>query len=473
MQDKLVILDFDHAIARIAARMLRSERICCKILPGDTAAQAILSEDPCGVILCASGDSVFTDPDGLLFSCPVPMLAFGSAAAGMAVSLGGSFGTLHLERRLVTVRYGESPLFDGMSSASRMISCLIPLVLPAEVQTSAVLEDFGLPYAFSAADHRRFGTLMELEPHDPDSITLLTNFAQRVCGCTAWWDEDAFVSQAVGEIRRSAGDGSALCMMTGGLHASVSALLGARALGSRLIGVFVNTGLLQEGEEQAFERFFAGRIHLRLSFLDESGRFLQALRGIRDQEEKRYAVHSLMNVISREVQRQHPDLSLIIQDRTYAEQPHEEMPSVRRGLTLLEPLQDLFLDEVRQVGSYLGLPYDMIAGQIIPDTGLALNIIGEVTEEKLSILRRADAVFRGILQQSGQSKKLGEYYAVLRPYEKDTYSVILRALGINQGGGCLRAARTPYDVLEESAETIRRECPQVKRVLYDLTPTSR
>jgi GMP synthase (glutamine-hydrolysing) len=260
--------------------------------------------------------------------------------------------------------------------------------------------------------------------------------------------------------------------MTGGLHASVSALLGARALGGRMIGVFVNTGLLQEGEEEAFERFFSGRIHLPLTFLDESGRFLQALKGIRDQDEKRCAVHSLLSVITREIQRQVPDLSLIIQDRTFADQPHEDYLKLRPGVSLLEPLHDLFLDEVRQVGSYLGLPYDMIAGQIIPDTGLSLNIIGEVTEEKLSVLRQADAIYREIIRQSGQSKKLSEYYAVLRPYEKNTYSVILRALGFHQGD-CIRAARAPYDVLEESAERIRGECPQVMRVLYDLTPTRR
>ena len=432
MQDKLVLLDYDHSVARMAARMLRSERICCKIFPWDTPAETIFAEDPSGLILCAAHDSVFADPEGLLRVSHVPVLALGAAAAGMAVFLGGSAGTLIQDQRMTDIRLSACPLLSGMT----------------------------------------FGTLLELELHDPDSRILLTNFAQRICCCTAWWDEDAFVSQAVGDIRRAAGEGTALCVMTGGLHASVSALLGARALGDRMIGVFVNTGLLQEEEESAFERFFAGRIRLPLVFLDESQRFLHTLRGIRDQEEKRSAVHSLLNVVTREIQRQYPDLTLIIQDRTFADQPQEDYLSLRRGVSLLEPLQDLFLDEVRQVGSYLGLPYDMIAGQIIPDTGLALNIIGEVTEEKLSVLRRSDAIFRSILRQSGQSKKLSEYYAVLRPYEKDTYSVILRALGFHQGD-TIRPARPPYDILEESAERIRQECPQVKRVLYDLTPTSR
>ena len=472
MRDKLVLLDFDHSVARIAARMLRSQRICCKIFPGDTSAETVLAEDPCGLLLCASHDSVFSDQEGLLLNSRVPVLALGSAAAGMAVYLGGSAGALIEDRRLVSIRWSECPLHEGMHSSRRMISGLIPLALPKEVSVIASVEDSGLPFTFSRGDIKRFGTLLELEVHDPDCVTLLTNFALRICGCTAWWDEDAFVSQKVGEIRRAAGDGTALCVMTGGLHSSVSALLGARALNERMIGVFLNTGLLQEGEADTFERFFAGRIHLPLTFLDESGRFLQALRGIRDQEEKRYAVHSLMNVISREIQRQVPDLSLIIHDRTFAEQPHEDYHSLRTGVSLLEPLEDLFLDEVRQIGSYLGLPYDMIAGQIIPDTGLALNIVGEVTEEKLSVLRKADAIFRNQLRQSGQSKKLSEYYAVLRPYEKDTYSVVLRALGFHQDD-CLRAARMPYDVLEESADRIRGECPQVKRVLYDLTPTSR
>lgn len=472
MQDKLVLLDYDHSVARMAARMLRSERICCKIFPWDTPAETVFAEDPSGLILCAAHDSVFADPEGLLRVSHVPVLALGAAAAGMAVFLGGSAGTLIQDQRMTDIRLSACPLLSGMTSSKRLLSGMIPLSLPEDVSVIATASDSGLPVAFSKGEWKRFGTLLELELHDPDSRILLTNFAQRICGCIAWWDEDAFVSQAVGDIRRAAGEGTALCVMTGGLHASVSALLGARALGDRMIGVFVNTGLLQEEEESAFERFFAGRIRLPLVFLDESQRFLHALRGIRDQEEKRSAVHSLLNVVTREIQRQYPDLTLIIQDRTFADQPQEDYLSLRRGVSLLEPLQDLFLDEVRQVGSYLGLPYDMIAGQIIPDTGLALNIIGEVTEEKLSVLRRSDAIFRSILRQSGQSKKLSEYYAVLRPYEKDTYSVILRALGFHQGD-TIRPARPPYDILEESAERIRQECPQVKRVLYDLTPTSR
>ena len=468
----LLMLDYDHAVSRIAARMLRSERICCKIVPGDTALETILSEDPCGLIVCASFDSELSEMFPSLLQLPIPVLALGTAAGALAVHLGGGCDAWIPDRRMADIRYDICPLFENIASSRRMISGVMPLRLPDGISVIARMTDSGLPYAFSCGERKRFGALMELEPNDPDSVSFLLNFAQRICGCTAWWDEDALVSKTVGEIRRLAGDGNALCLMTGGLHASVAALLGARALGDRMLCVFVNTGLLQEGEEEAFERFFSGRIHLRLTFRDESARFAQALKGIKDQEEKRSAVHSLMNVISREIQRQIPGLSLIIHDRTFTEQNQAETRTHRPDVSLLEPLRDLFLDEVRQVGSYLGLPYDMIAGQVIPDTGLALNIVGEVTEEKLGILRKADFIYRSILRQSAQSRKLNEYYAVLRPYERDTYSVVLRALSVNQGDD-LRAARMPYDLLEEAAEAIRRECPPVKRVLYDLTPTKR
>ena len=468
----LVIVGFDQATARMAARKLRAERICCRIVPGDAGADEILAEDPCGIIFCASLDMPFPALKPELMALPVPMLAIGAAAGALAVHLGGACEPFLPDRRMMAIHCHECPLLENVPSGERMISGILPVMLPVDVDVVAEMGDSRLPFAFSNGAKKRFGTLMELEPHDPDSTTLLENFALKVCGCTAWWDEDAYVSQTVSVIRREAGDGAALCMMTGGLHASVAALLGARALGDRMVCVFINTGLLQEGEEAAFEHFFTERLHLPVIFQDESERFLSALKGIRAQEEKRAAVHSLMRVISREIQRKLPDLTLIIQDRVYAELPQGESLPPRPGVKSLEPLQDLFQDEVRQIGSYLGLPYDMIAGQLIPDTGLALNMVGEVTDEKLAILRRADAIFRANVQKNGLSRKFSEYYAVLRNYDKDTYSVILRALSMNQGDQ-VRAARAPYDMLEESAEEIRRECPSVMRVLYDLTPTSR
>ena len=472
MRDMLILLNLDPSVARLTARKLRSEKICCRILPADTGRDALIREDPCGLVLCAAMDTPIPALDPFVFSGNIPLLALGSAAALLNLRSGGTASALSPGKKLCEIRCVQSPLFEKTAVFTHMISGTLAVRVPEHFEVLATLGQECLPFAFSFPARHQFGTFLEPEPHDPDSTKMLSRFAFSVCGCTPWWNEDALVGNSVSSLRSLAGDGSALCMMTGGLHACVAAMLAGRALGDRLTCCFVNTGLLQEGEEARFTSFFRSTLRLNVVFLNEEKRFLEALKGLRSQEDKRSAIHSLMRVVAREIQRDIPNLSLVILDQAYTDAPRREPVSLRPGVQAAQPLADLFLDEVRQVGAYLGLPYEMIAGQLIPDTGLALNIVGEVTEERLSILRFADAVFRRKVRHSGQSLRLSEYYAVLRPYEKDTYSVILRALSSTYGDE-LRAARTPYDVLEEVAEEIRSACPQVRRVLYDLTPSSR
>ncbi len=470
MRDMLLILDYDHLTSRMAARKLRAEQICCRIVPWDIDAERLSEEDPCGVLLCAAVDSrdVTILPHVLAFGGP--LMAIGAAAAALNAALGGENGLYSPLTEMMDVDYSECPLLNGLTSGQRLLRGLTPMHVPREVQIIATMGDARTVIGFSLSEQKRFGIQLELEAHDPDSSRLLTNFAHTIAGCTPWWNDEAFVHQAVDEIRHAAGEGNAVCLMTGGLYSNVAALLAARALGTRLTCVFVETGLLQEDQEDWFLSFFQEKTGLDVIREDHRERFLQSLKGVRDKMDKRRTIESMYTIIRRDVQRAVPLLNVVIRGRSYMEHltEGEEVAGIRAGVLCVEPLRDLFMEEVRQIGRYLGMPEDVISRQTIPATGLALNVIGEATEERLAVLRKADRIYRRLMEDGSQTRRLSAYFAALEP-ESCGYTVSLHAL-MASDLGISRAARVPYDILENAMEQIRSECPQVVRVVYDLTP---
>lgn len=470
MRDMLLILSYDDLSARIAARKLRAERISCRIVPWNIDAERLQEEAPSGILLCASADTRNAEIMPAILDFDGPVLALGTAAASLNAALGGQNGPYSPITEMKEVDFSECPLLNGMSSGQRLIRGLIPMRMTREARLIATMGDARTVIGFSMNEKRRFGLQMELEPHDPDSTRLLTNFALNIAGCTPWCDDEAFVRQATDEIRRAAGDGNAVCMMTGGLYSNVAALLAARALGSRLTCVFVETGLLQEDQEDWFLSFFQEKTGLDVVREDHRDRFLRALAGVRDKMEKRRTIESMYTVIRRDVQRAVPRLNVVVRGRSYIERltEGEEMNGLRAGVLCVEPLRDLFMEEVRQIGRYLGMPDDVLYRQAIPATGLALNITGEVTQERLEILRKADRIFRRLMEEENQARRMSAYFAALEP-EKTGYTVSLHAL-MASDAGVSRAARVPYDILENAMEQIRSGCQQIVRVVYDMTP---
>ena len=470
MRDLLLILDGDHLASRMAARKLRAERICCRIVPWTADLNEIAKNDPSGIILCAASDTpeLTVQPELLAFQGPV--LALGAAAPALNAALGGSNGVFSPLAGLTEVAYSECPLLNGIETEARLLRGLIPMRLPQNAQVIATIGAERTAVGFSVSDQRRFGLQLELEAHDPESTRLLTNFAFTICGCTAWWDEEAFVRQATEDIRQAAGDGNAICLMTGGLYSNVTALLAARALGDRLTCVFIDTGLLQDDQEEWFFDFFHDRTGLDIIHEDHRDRFLQALKGVRDKAGKRMTIESMMTVIRRDVQRAVPRLNTVVRGRSFYERltGGEEVTGLRAGVLCVEPMRDLFMEEARQIGRFLGMPEEILASQAIPATGLAMNVSGEVTAERLDLLRRADHIFRQQMENGNQTRRLSAYYAALEPGTTG-YTVSLHALAASDVG-MDRAARVPYDILENTMEQIRRECPRIIRVVYDLSP---
>ena len=353
-----------------------------------------------------------------------------------------------------------------------MLPCVREFHLPEQARPLASAQETVIGYAHESLP--LYGAQLQIEQNDPESSLILKNFALNICGCTTWWDDDAFVTRAVEEISRAAGSGRVVCAMTGGLDSGVSALLAHKALGNRLKCIFVDTGLLRAREGDEFIAFYRDEIGLDITRISAQDRFLDALRGVKEPAEKRRVIIRLIQDILREEEEKLGPISALVRGTSCNDILYSGgalSPALGDQVPLIEPLRELFKNEIRQIADFLGIPADMISRQPFPGSGLALRIMGEVTEERLTTLRAADALFRGELLRSNAAKRLWQYFAVLIPMpDCEEKSVIcLRAVQAAESSRTY-AARLPYDVMETVTDLILRDQKSVSRVTYDLTP---
>lgn len=475
MRDMVLVLNFDDDASRAVTRKLRSERILARILRCDTALEDIQAQEPLGLIL--AGGSNGQNPAGLderILQSGIPTLALGDAAGLMLTLLSGSAGETELRGAVTALTYQSSPLFTGLENGERMLPCARSFRLPERVFPLCFAQEIIVGFAHESLP--LYGMQIEVEQNDPDGSLMLRNFAVNICGCTTWWDDDAFITRAVQEIGQIAGSGKAVCAITGGLASGVSALLAYKALGQNLKCIFVDTGLLRDRESDDVLAFYRDTIGMDITRISAQQRFLEALRGIVLPDEKRRAIRELLNRILREEQEKLEPIATLIKGTSYSDIMFVSAPSApppSSSIHLIEPVRELFRDEIRRVADFMGIPDDLISRQPFPGSGLATRILGEVTEERLTTLRAADAIFRGELKASSAAKRLWQYFALLYPLPgNESQSVIcLRAV---QGGERSQAyaARLPYDVMENVVDLIMRDQKSVCRVVYDLTPSS-
>ncbi len=475
MRDMLLVLNFDDDASRAVTRKLRSERIFCKIVPGSISLEEIQAQEPLGLVL--AGGTAGRDPDGLdkrLPASDMPVLALGDAAGLLLSLLGGKAGDIVFQGAVMPISYAAHPLLEGMESGERMLPCAREFHLPAQVRPLASAQETVIGYAHESLP--LYGMQLRIEQNDPESSLILRNFALNICGCTTWWDDGAFVSRAVEEIRRITGGGIAVCAMTGGLNSGVSALLAHKALGNQLKCVFVDTGLLREREGDDFMAFYRDTVGMDITRIPAQDRFLNALKGVTDTEEKRRVIVRLIQSILREEERKLEPIAALVRgtscnDVMFGGGPLT--PALGEKVPVIEPLRELFKGEIRRIADNLGIPADLLSRQPFPGSGLALRIFGEVTPERLSALRAADAIFRGELLRSSAAKRLWQYFAVLCPMPgREEKSVIcLRAVSAADQSPSY-AARLPYDVMENVTDLILRDQKSVCRVTYDLTPVN-
>ncbi len=477
MDNRLLILNFDNDYASALAIKLRAERIDCSILPGNTGMEELMSQRPLGLVLAGgiTGEPP-RDMNGRIASAGVPILAMGDAALGLAQLLHARLGEkdpLHAVEKVVLL---PSALSDEQAQSDRYLHTVRPLDLPDELAPLALLEGDEV-IGFMHRTLPIFGLSFQVEQNDPDGLGLLMRFAQDVCGCSPWFTDSAFISRAKEEVTALGSGARAVSAMTGGLDSGVAAVIAHQVMGDRLQGIFIDTGLLREREAEDFLYYYQDTLGMNIHRVNAQDRFIQALAGVAEAEEKTRIIHQLYQQVLEETAAQLPHDAVIgcATAHESLEAARSHTPAIRADKPILNPLRELFKEEIRHIGETLGMPQEIYQGQPFPGTGLGLRILGEVTRQRLAILRKADAIFREEVKEAGMHKKLWKYFCVLYPMDeqpKRDLAVAIRAVTTSLSGGTVRTqpARLPYDLQERTAARILQAFPEVKRVVNDITP---
>lgn len=483
--DFIVVLDFGGAEAQSMARKLRGENVYCEVLDCGTKLDEILKGQPKGVLMAGGeADDVLRYCDPRIFECELPILAMGASAAFMVSGTGGQALGVQQKDASEQISLTDSPLFGELTGSDRFIKRVRSFELPEGFMPIAFTEN-GQVLAFSCEERKLYGLQFYAESNDPDGLSILSNFALTICGIEPWWDMRAFVNMQIEKMRQAVGDGEALISISGGVDSSVCAALMHKAIGERLRCIYVDTGLMRKGETELVMQAFMDEQGIELICVDAKERFLECLAGLDSPEDKREAVDRTFSEIFAEEARKYPAAACIAQGTIYpdvlaSDRTERACFGVGAGLTLLEPISVLFKDEVRLAGEVLNIPAELISRQPFPRPGLAVRIIGEVTREKLDMIREADAIFRHEIADAGLDKRIWQYFALLTGDK--SYGVIdgrqvygscvaLRAVS-SQDAITAMAYRLPYDLLERVAQRITGEVAGVNRVLYDITSTA-
>ena len=479
-RDKLLILTYGGAQAHALARQLRGCQIYCELLPVDTPAADVAALAPRGVILAGGSGipSVDEGPqcDPALYGLGLPVLGIGHGARCMARQLGGEVRHTALEDQTLQLHFvSSSPLFAGLSYSDRLITRLDMIELPAGF--SVIAHGHGIAAAFACEEKKLYGMQFGVETNDPDGLEILDHFAVDICGCERWWTTENIVSGIIDDIRARVGDGHALMALSGGVDSSVCAALMHRAIGDGMHCLYIDTGLMRKGDTRAVRELFGEAMGIPVRCVNARDRFFGRLRGLTSPSDKWAAVSDEFSIIYQEEAALFSGVDFLVKGTIYSDvlnfSRDEQNLGGLSGYQLIEPTRFLFKNEVRAVGEYLGLAPEITQRQPLPGSGLAMRITGEVTMEKIAIVRESDAILREEIEEAGLSRRINRYCAELAETtstgeKRCRYVVALRAL--SRSGSVYTSYRLPYDLLERATERILTALPKVDRVVYDLTP---
>ncbi len=474
MQDFVILINLDDSSCHALARRLRADNIYCRILPAATTGDEVLASGGRGVILASGCTGQEADVPMMLeyLQTGLPMLCLGDAALTLCTTLGGELSS-ETDSSLLNVTFDhEDDLFDSVEDGERFLPVRRTMLISAGVG-KVCAEAEGEVIGFHARQRDVWGLSFPLERNDPATAQLLTNFARDKCGCTQWWTTPACIERAREMILEAADGGHALCALSGGVDSGVSALLGHLALGQQLHCIFVDTGLLREGEVEEVMDTYQNQVGLNVRRVDARAEFLLALKGMTDPGEKERIISSMLRDVLRREAESIPGVTIILRGTNYSDTPSpEDNAQLPAGVRVVEPVRELFKSEIRRIGETLGLNPLMTKRQPFPGSGLACRIMAAVTAERLDILRRADLIFRQEIEAAGLQKRLWQYYAAmaLSPLPNGGLIVILRAVQPMEGGAGM-PARLPGDLLERVTEQVMQTCPDVQRVMYDCSPS--
>lgn len=505
MTDRVLILDFGSQVTQLIARRVRESGVYCEIHPFDRNGKAIAAFQPNAIILSGGPSSVTGGEtpraDPAVFELGVPVLGICYGEQVMCAQLGGEVATSeHREfgRAFLSVT-DDCALFEGlwkkgdreqvwMSHGDRVIR------LPEGFRVVGTSE--GAPFAAIADDARRFYGL-QFHPevvHTPGGAALLENFTHCVADCKGDWTMHAFHERAVRAVRDQVGKGRVILGLSGGIDSSVVALLLHEAIGEQLVCVFVDTGLLREGEAEEVVSLFSRHYNLSLVHREAADLFLEALKGVTDPEQKRKIIGATFIEVFEEEAKKAGGADFLAQGTLYPDviesvsftggpsatiKSHHNVGGLpeRMRMQLVEPLRELFKDEVRSLGRELGLPEDFVRRHPFPGPGLAIRVPGEITAEKLAILRKADTIYLDEIHQAGLYDTIWQAFAVLLPVRtvgvmgderSYDYACALRAVTSTDG---MTADYFPFahELLGRVANRIINEVRGINRVVYDVT----
>ncbi|MGN0775773.1 MAG: hypothetical protein ACI4MM_03750 [Candidatus Ventricola sp.] len=471
MHDMILILNYSDEFSMEIARRLRAEQIHARIAAPETTAEQVKALAPRGVILSGEASGKDAKLDEGILSLGVPVLALGHAAHLLLSGLGGASADTAISEKKALVQYGASALFAGVREGERYLKQAQTMMLPTGVTETACAA--GCTIAFEDAEKKQYGVQFELERNDPEGSAILMNFARGICGCTAWWTIDAAREQAETMLSHAAAQGGhAVCAVSGGVDSTLAALMTQRAFGDRMTAVFVDTGLMREGEAEEIQATFDA-LGIPLLIVDRSGEILERLAHKRGSDEKRQVV---TDRLYEEMLQQSASIEgekTLVLGTNYSDYLHSGSNAPRwheSGMTVVEPLLELLKEEVREIARQMGISEAVVERKPFPSLGLGARIVGEVTGERLHALRTAEAIFREEIRLAGLERRLYKHFPVLIGGETiGSELLVLRAVTLS--GGQLVPARLPYDLVERTVQRIMEATPVVGRVFYDETPT--